>query len=662
MKRFASLLLALAILFSLAVPTFADGADTSTITIKAGNGVTSLAGRSFAAYKLLDAEETYGYEEAADGTYYKHADGTYSTTRPEGADDTTTKYNRVPRYVYTVASEWKTFFTSKDFAKDGESAKFTGNEPDFNAQVVAYIQGLAVGEANPNNSGNLFAFAQNALDWANKQNPKIAATGTIIKNTDDNKAEFNALPMGYYLIADTTLSDEETSDTTLNKGEAVSALMLGTTDVTVTIKSEVTTVDKNIIDGGESVKYTNGAIGDCVEFKITTKVPDMLGYQEYTFTIHDTMSKGLTFDEKTACTTCQLGNGAAAYSHAVKVTVGTGESAATLTELTDGQTSTSKDVYTMSETSNEDGTTKITIDFPYIFEAGWTTGDPINVTYYALIDENAAFISTGIPNEVKVEYSNDPTDLGDGGTDNPKHPTGETPPSRVEVFYGEINLKKVDESNKSLAGAIFELKGEALNQSWVTDYYFEEDTNGTHWKLTDGTYTTTDPDTEGIDKTKYESTETKYSLAKTSHLVTADTTDTTITAEVAPDGTLKFQGLKAGEYVITEIKSPAGYNMLKKPIYVKLDVAVTGDQKDYNASWSLYEAKYDADGDPEKGENNAIVYATNAVNNLTITVVNQAGAELPETGGMGTTLFYIVGAGLMLAAIVLLVAKKRAAN
>ena len=45
-----------------------------------------------------------------------------------------------------------------------------------------------------------------------------------------------------------------------------------------------------------------------------------------------------------------------------------------------------------------------------------------------------------------------------------------------------------------------------------------------------------------------------------------------------------------------------------------------------------------------------------------IVVVNKAGAELPATGGMGTTMFYIFGFTMMMAAVVLLVTKKRMAD
>ena len=93
-----------------------------------------------------------------------------------------------------------------------------------------------------------------------------------------------------------------------------------------------------------------------------------------------------------------------------------------------------------------------------------------------------------------------------------------------------------------------------------------------------------------------------------------------------------IDGVSEGEYTLTEIAAPTGYNVLKNP--VKLNVtAVLG-----------------TDGDVESVEGN------------TATVVNKAGGLLPETGGIGTYIFTIGGALLMITAAFLLISKKRKAN
>ena len=94
------------------------------------------------------------------------------------------------------------------------------------------------------------------------------------------------------------------------------------------------------------------------------------------------------------------------------------------------------------------------------------------------------------------------------------------------------------------------------------------------------------------------------------------------------NGAAAFDGLKDGTYYLEEVKAPAGYNLLKDPA----EVVVNG----------------------------ASANAAN-LSSLTVTgnVENSSGAELPETGGMGTTIFYVLGSVLILAAVVLLVTRKR---
>ena len=126
-----------------------------------------------------------------------------------------------------------------------------------------------------------------------------------------------------------------------------------------------------------------------------------------------------------------------------------------------------------------------------------------------------------------------------------------------------------------------------------------------------------------------------YRVAKTGETgtVTEITTDTT--------GKFTIEGLDADTYYLTETKAPRGYNKLVAPIKVTID----------NSGTVRYATKTTADGQ----------YGTDvsADASLGIKVLNQSGTELPETGGIGTTIFYVLGSILVIGAVVLLIAKKR---
>lgn len=118
-----------------------------------------------------------------------------------------------------------------------------------------------------------------------------------------------------------------------------------------------------------------------------------------------------------------------------------------------------------------------------------------------------------------------------------------------------------------------------------------------------------------------------------------------------------FKGLDDGEYTLTETVTPEGYNTIE-PITFKVSAnhAITWDgMGDRN---TLLES---LTGNPVTGK---ITFAKNAnVNGSLVTdIINKSGTVLPSTGGMGTTVFYVVGGGLMAVAVVLLVTKKRMEN
>lgn len=109
---------------------------------------------------------------------------------------------------------------------------------------------------------------------------------------------------------------------------------------------------------------------------------------------------------------------------------------------------------------------------------------------------------------------------------------------------------------------------------------------------------------------------------------------TAVEMKSAADGTFNVKGLDAGTYYLKETTPPAGYSACDK---TRIVISATHDEHNVNLS----------------GESN--------LNNKIINI-KAGGITLPSTGGIGTTIFYVVGSGLMVAAIVLLVTKKRMEN
>ena len=115
----------------------------------------------------------------------------------------------------------------------------------------------------------------------------------------------------------------------------------------------------------------------------------------------------------------------------------------------------------------------------------------------------------------------------------------------------------------------------------------------------------------------------------------AKTNETATVTEITTDATGKFtiKGLDADTYYLTETAAPAGYNKLAAPVTIVI------------------------------GENGVVNGTTEAPQGVDeVKVLNQSGTELPSTGGIGTTIFYIVGGVLVVGAVVLLVTKKRMNN
>lgn len=605
-KKMLSFILTVAMSLAMMVPVMAASGSaptTGSITVRSGEGENGLTvnGKTFRAYRVLDATMV---EDAIMGN-----DG-----------------NKSNGFAYTVPDSLKEFYKTQFEIADNLS------DANFNKEVTEKISAMS------SDSTDLENFAKAVLDAAKKANitPSIA-TGA------NEEVKFENLPLGYYVVED------EGAATPL------SALILDTTspDAEINIKATKPVLEKEInknTSGAGEADWNvsnNQAIGKVVEYRLTSYVPDMRGYKSYQFVMNDILSEGLSFNEASSNMVIQISGNAGT------LTLGKG--------TLDGDGNVTGGDYAIKVTENYVGSTdrndaglsgtKVEIVFADFYEKYNSEdfrGKKITVTYEATVNEKAIIGVSGNRNDASLKYSNKPGESQEGMPDYPRptDPTGETPWDVVRTYVTGIELFKVDGNNNKepLAGATFKISGNQLGTVLVDKVTFKQagaDFTGTkYWKLNDGSYTLTDPTTEGINTSNYvkndDGTYTVYERV-TEREAVSTSENVSITATTDENGVLTFDGLKAGDYWIIEEKAPAGYNKVND-IQVKIEWVEPAAGKT-DCTW-----KYNG---------------TAGGNRYEIAIENKTGTELPSTGGIGTTIFYIIGGILVVGAAILLVTKKR---
>ena len=233
-----------------------------------------------------------------------------------------------------------------------------------------------------------------------------------------------------------------------------------------------------------------------------------------------------------------------------------------------------------------------------------TNGSVITVEYTATLNEDAVIGSIGNPNVAYLEYSNNPNWNGNG-----TEPTGKTPTDMVIVFTYKVIVDKVTPTGEK-----------------------DKDGKPIYTKLS------------GADFTLYKWAEVKAAEGETAAeygwVAVNEATKTTT------EGTrFTWERLDDGKYKLEETVTPPGYNTIDP---IEFIISATHEDGDEPYLETLN------GGNLFTGE-----VSTGA---LTGEVINQSGTQLPETGGMGTTLFYALGGILVVAALILLVTKKRMAS
>lgn len=406
-SKFMAVLMAMTMILTMSMTAFAAETSKGTLTVN-----NTVAGKTLDLYQIFTA------------------------TKSEAGN-----------VAYTLNSAYEGFFQSKISG----ASTLTGEA--LSEKAYNYVKDQ-VGTDGSNGA----AFAKDMLGWILDSKNNITATKTVV--TTAPSTQISDLAYGYYLVYPKGATDTSTAPGKQTYTSAASLVNITAETATINMKSNYPTVDKKLIpsQSGNGIKVdaiVNGnwegnhqmelddenesedtiaphgttdenkvgdfGIGDTVTYQLTSKVPDMTGYNSYTFKFSDTLSKGLDLKE------------------VLSVKVGN----TTLTAK-----STGANTYALAYDKSTRTLTVTLNDFYNSYKN--RVGETITVVYTATLNKDAVIGMNPNTNKAVVEYSNNPSTGG----------TGKSEPSIVDVHTFDFTIFKYylkDETQTGLANAEFEL-------------------------------------------------------------------------------------------------------------------------------------------------------------------------------------------------------------
>ena len=421
-------------------------------------------------------------------------------------------------------------------------------------------------------------------------------------------------------------------------------------------KKENITVSKTTSDANETKQEAiNSYVGQEVTFYVNTTIPVFLdSYQNPSFVIKDAIkTQGISLN-----------------ADSIKVKLG-----ATGSQTVYGKTAAEGVVVYDSTkfTVNPATTTGYTVTFKDTYLGGLDTAVPVEIEYTGTITNTAEFNVNEDNNTVDVEYSNGPGEEKGALRDRTNHYTF----SIGAKAFGETGANG---KTYELIKVAVDKDGKPVVEKKKVSEWADEPERHPLAGAKFGLYTAADC-----------AETSRYKFGKY-----ADTTNYPDGAEftTGADGIINFEGLAAGQYYIKELDAPDGYvkdtkivSVLIQATYKNVTVADTVENgitvKGYTTqvldkytvtvnNVDVYTAGAEG-ADGTYGASSAAVVSTYEFNNNGPTISeiktdpdvkdaeipNTVGTELPSTGGIGTTMFYVVGSVLVLGAAVLLISKRR---
>lgn len=419
------------------------------------------------------------------------------------------------------------------------------------------------------------------------------------------------LEPGYYLVKDKDASLEGAADV------YTKLILRVLKDETVTPKGDAPKAEVTINDtlGGTYTNIKDFDINDTVYYKWSGSLPSNLkSYETYYYKFTDTLPEGIKFID------VQQVYLEGADSNVVHI----------FYDITDA--ATENDVMPAGFTADATGNVvTLEIDDLLARYSNILPSHKIVVKYTARVTRDAK-IAEAMTNTLQVEYSNNPNEYKQDFAAQPTS-KGLTVADVAHAFTFQVNVDKYDAdvTTKKLNGAEFVLYYERIENEATVVYYAKAITDE---MIQNNVLINNSPviaEDKGI----------VYEWTTDLDEATVFETETAVVGGVTVDGYIGIKGLDQGVYYLKEMDPPSGYNLMESPVQIKIVPTYT-ENADNTADVTV---SYEVD---------SIAQSSN-----TVGIRNSSGATLPVTGGIGTTIFYVVGAMLALAAVVLLVTKKR---
>lgn len=526
-------------------------------------------------------------------------------------------------------------YTGSDASADGS---ITINNATVNQKYTIY----KVFDANPSGTEGLVAYTatEAVYTWLSAdstakelfkftKNVKGSYNVEAVDDTDDTKeaiiAFFKSLvsesegtttvdtTLAGLKIAETTATESSLTFDKIPYGYYVVQSALGAVVSVDTTNKAVTIIDKNqsgpswdIDDEGTGKAFTDEDLNIITETEDGTTTTTTVNSVNYGDTLHYVLGINTTnYDGEEQIINYYLkdtlGGGLEYDQESIQVFVGT-------TEL-------GESAYSV-EWKTTDGDNEFEVTVPWVNsdnEALYASPNTIKVYYDAVVTDTAVLAGEGNKNTANFTYQT---------TGNNKTPYDDQNESETTTYVYALGILKVatnedlEKTNTVLSGATFTLTDNDGNAVYVV----EETEDSGVYKL-----------------------DTSESATKSNVVVSPES------------GLIIIKGLEAGTYKLKETAAPEGYNLVKEDISVEASIAQTST---YTTTIITH---YDENGHVVSQETTggADITTTTDVNVVPVTVENKAGQELPQTGGIGTTVFYMIGSILLIGAGVILITRKR---